>query len=846
MEIKYGKRVTTDGEMRPEAPPGARLDDARRSIGRDILAGETAVAALGRFTDYVDGELRRLYDEAGASGRPAALIAIGGYGRRHLCPFSDVDLLVLFDGPVEEAEERFLRRVLHPLWDAGFVVGHQVRDTSELAELEVDNPEFLLALTDARLVTGAPALFERLRATFHVPRTHAHVLGALQSLIDARHAQFNATLYQLEPDVKDAPGGLRDIAAARTVAAVTDPFLLQRGLEDLPRLTLAEDFLLRIRSLVHLERRRNDNLLGHELQEKIAGQFGYPGHSPGQRVEALMADYFRHARTVARVLDRARRTAPVPVGPNLGRTPDGVGFIDARKAGIQPATWLAAFQAALDADTPVADQALDVIRQHVHRYAIADFLPTPDARDALLRLLVPRPGLYARLSEMHDCGLLAGLVPPFQGITCRVVRDFYHKYTVDEHTLLTIRTLERLADAPEHRQRFTSVARDLDEPELLVLALLLHDVGKAGEGDHAVESVRLAERLLDEWRLAEGARATVLFLIGHHLRMSQVAFRRDTEDPEIVREFAALVGTEERLKLITLLTLADVEAVSPDTLTRWKEELLWRLYVDTYNYLTLQYGDDLIERNQAAAADIVARRPADLEAGEVAGFLEGLPRRYLQLFDRQTVYQHVRLARDIHPDEVHLRLEPADTAWQLTVVTLDKPMLFANICGVLSSFGMDILRGHAMTNPNSLVLDSVQFHDSERFLALNPEGADAVLHALEDVVAGRSTAGDRLRGRRAGLRRRRAGPVAPIVHTDGAASRRYTVLEIIAPDELGLLYRISHAIATNGCAIDLVLIATEGDKAIDVFHITKEGAKLSAGDQRALTEHLQHLLEDDE
>ncbi|HEX9367942.1 MAG TPA: HD domain-containing protein [Vicinamibacterales bacterium] len=841
-----GSRAAADGALRPDGAEATPLEEARRNIGRDILAGESGASALARYAAHVDGRLRQLHAEAGPSGRSAALIAIGGYGRRHLCPFSDIDLLVVFDGPVEDAEERFLRRLLHPLWDAGFVVGHQVRDAAELAHLEVDNPEFLLALTDARLVTGDAVLFERIRESFHVPRTHAHVLGALQELIDARHAQFNATLYQLEPDVKDAPGGLRDISAARTIAALTDPSLLRRGTEDVTQLALAEDFLLRVRSLVHLERRRNDNVLGHELQEKLAGQFDYPGQSARQRVEALMADYFRHARAVARVLDRARRTAPVPVAPNLGRTRDGVRFIDARKAAIQPATWLAAFQSALDAETPVADETLDVIRQHGDRYAIGDFLPTADHRGALLRFLAPRPGLYARLSEMHDCGLLARLVPPFQAITCRVVRDFYHKYTVDEHTLLTIRTLERLTDPPEYRQRFASIARDLESPELLVLALLLHDTGKAGEEDHAVASVRLAERLLDEWALAEGARETVLFLIRHHLRMSQVAFRRDTEDPEIVREFAALVGTEERLKLLCLMTLADVEAVSPDTLTRWKEELLWRLYVDTYNYLTLQYGDDLIERTQTAAAECVARRPGDLASGEVTGFLEGLPRRYLQLFDRRAIYEHVRLARNIHPDEVHMRLEPSNAAWQLTVVTLDKPMLFANICGVLSSFGMDILRGHAMTNPNGLVLDVVQFTDGERFLALNPEGSDAVLHALEDVVAGRSSAVDRLQGRRTGLGRRRAAQVAPLVHADGEASRRYTVLEIIAPDKLGLLYRISRAIAMEGCAIDLVLIATEGDKAIDVFHITKSGAKLTAGDQRTLTEHLQHMLEDDE
>ena len=608
-------------------------------------------------------------------------------------------------------------------------------------------------------------------------------------------------------------------------------------------------------------------MLGHELQEKLAGLFGYPGETPGQRVEALMADYFRHARGVARALDRARRTAPVPVAPNLGRSHDGVRFIDARKAAIQPATWLAAFQSAIEAETPVADETLDVIRQHADRFSIADFLPTAAHRDALLRFLVPHPGLYARLSEMHDCGLLARLVPPFQAITCRVVRDFYHKYTVDEHTLLTIRTVERLADAPEYRRRFASIARDLESPtfakatvgkpgsaqatagtlELLVLALLLHDVGKSVEGDHALESVRLAERLLEQWGLPDRARETVIFLIREHLRMSQVAFRRDTEDPEIVREFAALVGTEERLKLLCLMTLADVEAVGPDTLTRWKEELLWRLYVDTYNYLTLQYGDDLIDRTQAAAAECVARRPGDLAAGEVAEFLEGLPRRYLQLFNRRAIYEHVRLARNIHPDEVHLRLEPADAAWELTVVTLDKPMLFANICGVLSSFGMDILRGHALTNPNGLVLDVFRFTDGERFLELNPGASDAVLHAIEDVVAGRSTAADRLRGRREGLQRRRpAGVVAPIVHVDSGASRKYTVLEIIASDELGLLHRVSRAIAMQGCAIDLVLIATEGEKAIDVFHITKDGAKLTADGERALTQALQQILEDRE
>ena len=817
------------------------LDEARRGVGLDIAEGRTAIAALDRYTEYIDVVLRQLHAAAEAPPSAVALIALGGYGRRHLCPHSDIDLLVLFEGAVGQPEERYLRALLHPLWDAGFVVGHQVRELRDLTEVDVDNPEFLLALCDARLVAGEPALHTRLREWFNVPTMHAHVVAALEMLIDARHAAFGGTLYQLEPDLKDAPGALRDITAVYTIVATTDPSLLRRG-QDVARLADAEEFLLTVRSLLHLERRRNDNVLGYELQERLAERLGYPGQTR-QQVEALMADYFRRARAVTRVLDRVRRTAPVAVGVNLGRTRDGVRFIDRDRAISEPQTWLAAFQAALDAQATVSDQVLDLIRQHAPRFAAADFLPTAPHRAALVRFLSPRPGLYARLSEMHDCGWLGTLIAPFRAITSRVVRDFYHKYTVDEHTLQAVRNLERLAANPDGRQRFAALLAEAAAPELLVLALLLHDVGKGCNGDHAVESVRMAESVLDLLELDEASRETVVFLIRNHLRMSQVAFRRDTEDPEVVRDFAALVGSEERLQLLCLMTLADVEAVSPETLTKWKEELLWRLYIDTYSHLTTSYGDELIERTQAAAVACVARRPADLTAAEVTAFIEGLPRRYLEVVDRRTVYHHVRLARHIRADEVHLRLEPADTTWELTVVTLDKPMLFANICGVLSSFGMDILRGHAMTNPNGLVLDVFQFADAERFLALNPGAREAVMHAIEDVVAERSTAADRLRGRESGVRRRPAGRVAPIVRADGAVSRKYTVVEVIAADAPGLLHNLSRAISAQGCDIDLVLIATEGEKAIDIFHVTRAGAKLAAADERALTVHLQQLLE---
>jgi [protein-PII] uridylyltransferase len=823
----------------------AAFDAARAELKSDVLRGAAGRAALERYSDRVDVMLRQLFADATPPGG-VAVLALGGYGRRHLCLHSDIDLLVLFGEPIGGAGEKFLRAFLHPLWDLGVVVGHQVREIDDFKELEVDNPEFLLALLDARQVGGPRHLFDRFTALFHTSAAHAHILKALLQLIADRHARFNATLYQLEPDVKDSPGALRDLAAARTIAMLTDPLLLRRGPADPARFDDAEDFLLKVRSTLHLEADRNQNVLSHEMQERTADLFGYPGAEARQRVERLMSDYFRHARIVARSLDWARKTAPVPVGANLGQSRDGIRFLDPIQAARDPSAWIAAFQAAVDAGTEVTEEALSCIQQHVDRYRADDFFPNPSDRAALLRFLKPRHGLYARLSEMHDCGLLGRVFPEFQAISWRVVRDFYHKYTVDEHTLLTIRNLERLSATTEpYRQRFRNILLELASPELLVLALLLHDVGKWRDDDHASESVRMAAEVLDRLQVAGDARETVLFLIRHHLRMSLVAFRRDTEDPDIVKEFAAFIGTEERLKMLCLLTLADVEAVSPETLTPWKEELLWRLYVDTYNHLTQRYGDERIERNQAGLDELLAQRPDDLSVLEITRFLEGLPQRYLQLFARDTIYQHVRLARDIHPDEVHVSIERNEAAvWTLAVATLDKPFLFSNICGVLSSFGMNIIRGHALTNPNGLVLDVFQFTDDDRFLELNGDGQARLLHELEDVVAGRAELASRLRGLERGVLQPKSGPRFPaVVRADNDASGRYTILDIVAGNALGLLYRVSRVISQHGCDVDLVLIATEGEKAIDVFHITKGGSKLTEAEQQALTSDLCRTLE---
>ena len=848
-----------DAALAGEHSLAETLRAARDEYRAEIRLARGGAQAAEDYSTRIDRLLTRIHAEASSQTEtPVALLAIGGYGRRHLCLHSDIDLLILFGGPIAAAEERFVKALLHPLWDLGFDVGHQVRQLSELDQAETDNPEFLVAVVDSRLLTGDAGLFERFDTLVHGPRSvwRQPTVEALVGLVAERHRHFNATIYQLEPDVKEAPGALRDVSAIRTLVALTQPGRARSVPATSGRLDEAldeaEEFFLRIRSLLHLENRRNLNTLSHDDQEAVAERFGSPGAEARGQVEALMSVYFHHTRIITRILAAAiteanpppQPTSTKPVGDNIRGERDGICFIDTVRASLQPRTWLGAFQAAIDEGCPVSPATLAFIERHGDRYTSEAFFPGTVERDQFLYLLKPKPGLYERLSEMHESGLLGRMFPEFRKIYCRVIRDFYHKYTVDEHTLLTVRGLSELADPnATARRRFTSLLAELRQPELIVLALLFHDVGKWTDKNHAEESVRMVRGPLRRLRVPPESTRTVEFLIRHHLQMSVAAFRRDSEDPEVAREFARLVGTEDRLKMLCLVTLADIQAVCPDTLTPWKEELLWRLYVDTYNQITLGYGDEVIASGQSSISALQAHRPPEISERQVTDFLEGLPQRYLRLVDLRTVYDHIRLSLDLEPDEVRLTLDKRDDVWDLNVVTKDRPRIFSNICGVLSYFGMDILRGQAMSNRQHVVLDVFRFVDADRFLALNEAGRSELTRLLQDVVTGNVELAAMLKGREAAARTRRGKiRVHSLVHFDHHYSDRYTVLEVGSANQWGLLHRISRVISDHGCDIDLVLISTEGDRAIDVFHLTRNGAKLSPDVEQDLRADLEQAV----
>src|SRR5262245_6366538 len=452
--------------------------------------------------------------------------------------------------------------------------------------------------------------------------------------------------------------------------------------------------------------------------------------------------------------------------------------------------------------------------------------------DYLRLMLSPAPGIADRLKALRSRGVLALLLP-----------EVPSRQDSDDHVGAAIRTLDRLFDETTLTgKRFGSLLRELRAPDLLVLSVLLRD-GLPGRPPDDV--LRAAQSSFDHLHLPADERRVVEFLIHDDLRMAQIAFRPDADDPQSVEMFAAYLNsaslfntfnTEEHLKMLCLLTVVTLNAEG--TLTPLKAELLWRFYVDTYNHVMKAYGDEVIEARTIVKSALNSARPADITEAELIQALDGLPKRYLTLFDPVHIYEHVRLCRNIAANDVHSFLHRAGDVWELTVATLDKPFLFSNICGVLSYLGLDILDGQALTSTRGVVLDLFKVADAQGVLteaALEP--------LLRDVLLGRRDVEPLLRSKAATRPQMGRSRVPSVIAFDNESSHRFTVLEIVASDAPGLLYRISRTLSTFQCEIEMVVISTEGDKAVDVFHVKKDGGKLSDSDELPLTEALEQAVD---
>jgi len=863
--------------LTPLSVLGPQAEDERQRIRQKFEAGGSAQETLRALCGLADRTAQQIFGEVlrvhTTEPQGLALVALGGYGRRLLFPYSDLDILFLFGN--EKAEEEFRPLIAdfsRTLWDLGFRVSSAGRTLEECKRIEEDNAEFHLALLDRRFLDGDQELFDRLNKKILAgPEKQARpfLLAELTKLTKERHARYGNTIYHLEPNVKDAPGGLRDYQAATWLKQIAngqkENSRNSAGEEELA--ANAVEFLSAIRCFLHYSNGRNDNTLTYEQQSAAAERSLGVAASSAQVLkrspEEWMRLYFRHARILNRLLlryieqkppvqlslrerlmnaARGARSEPSKGKPFIVR--DGLLEVVDEPALSDRQVTFALFTGAARTGVPLsreAERAIFYILKHPE-------LPPKNTQVSwpVLREILAANYPSMALRPMQRLSLLMDVLPEFRAIDSLVVRDFYHRYTVDEHSLRTIEHLEELADPPDERaSHFGQLWKTVERRDLLILALLLHDVGKGmAVENHITGSLEALESAAQRLHLSEYETDEIHFLIEHHLDMSATVQRRDIFDPATVCAFAAIVGTQERLQRLCLMTYADIHAVNPEALTPWKAEMLWQLFVATSNYFSRTLDRDRLHASEEASLlEQVRVQAGGANKREVERFLEGFPRRYRAVHSAEEIAAHFQLYQRLDVEPVQTEVKARHHSFSLTLLTADRPALFATISGVLAGWGMNIVKADAFANAAGVVLDTFQFVDLHHTLELNPGEIARLQKSLSDTVNGKAPLEPLLKGREIASKARPPKvAVETRINYDDASSAQSTLLEIMAQDRPGLLYDVGSALARLGCNIDVALIDTEGQKAIDVFYLTERGEKLGQSKQELLREVLQSTL----
>ena len=839
-----------------EGSSGQEVSSALSDL-RDQVLLELLEAAL---MDLFEGDAESIRQEV-------ALVAHGGYGRRDIAPLSDVDLMLLHDQWSSARLTRLAERILCDVFDAGLTLGHSVRTIEESCRLACQDAMICTSLVESRLLTGNPALFDRFFDTFHrrIRSRDGSLLAAVEHARQQERIKFGETVYLLEPNIKRSRGGLRDIHLLRWIGTVRYGTPRPADLRDLGALSeedyvslqRAGEFLLRLRNEMHFHAGRPRDVLDRAEQLRIAAAFGYQPTAGMLPVERFMRDYFRHTEQVSHIVTRfvenarsGRRKRAVTtalfghrvegvyrVGPSeIMAGPHGLARLRGNLATVMELVDLANLY-----DKQIAPDTWEAVRRDVAslRGEVCDA-----ARQHFLSLMSHPARLGELLRELHAAGLLEQFIPAFRHARGLLQFNQYHKYTVDEHCL---RAVEHATDFLNDRGPLGNVYRGMVHKRVLHLALLIHDLGKGYAEDHCQVGLRIARETGQRLGLDLHETESLELLVHNHLLMNHLAFRRDTSDERLIVRFAVEVGSPELMRMLYLVTAADLAAVGPGSLNGWKAEVITDLYHRAMQHLAgespgTSVAEYLDARREAVRSALGGRRSEPWFVRQV----DSLPASCLQTTDPGQLAEDLKMLQGLQPGEVATQgVYQAETATvRFTIGTSEQvaPGIFHRLTGALTSHGLQILTAEINTLADGLVLDRFWVCDPDYSGEPPPQRLDAIRRSLAESLA--NPAGPPPSFRRTWQMGGRA--VAPTqetrIRSDNTTSEQFTILDIFTSDRPGLLYTITHALYELSLSVSRAKIGTFLDQVVDVFYVTdRQNRKIE--EEGRLDEIQQRLLE---
>jgi [protein-PII] uridylyltransferase len=870
---------------------GAGREEIRRRFETGKANGSVTVASLSFLVDqivrcahdFADQHVYRVSNPT--AGERLAIVAVGGYGRSELAPFSDVDLLFLQPYKPTARNEQVVEYILYLLWDLRLKVGHATRSVADCLRLAREDLTIRTALLESRFVWGDDKLYAELKGRF----TDEVVAGSSREFIQAklaerneRHRRMGDSRYVVEPNIKEGKGGLRDLHTlfwiARYVHRVAKPEeLVDRGVftaREAATFTRTRDFLSTLRCWLHYVAGRAEDRLTFDLQPEIGRRMGYTDHRGTRGVERFMKHYFLTAKDVGDLTRifctaleiEAERKPRLSLGRLLSR-PKTLGdfVVENERLNVarddaferDPVGFLRIFRTAQENGLEIHPGALRLMRENL-KLIDSRLRENREANAIFMDILTAREGAETTLRMMNEAGVFGRFVPDFGRVVAQTQHDMYHVYTVDEHTIFAIGILHRIENgelAADHPLS-SEIIHKVQSRRALYFALLLHDIAKGRGGDHSELGADIALRLGPRVGLTAEETETVSWLVLHHLAMSGTAFKRDIQDAKTIHDFCALVQSPERLRLLTCLTVADIRAVGPTVWNNWKATLIRDLYHRAEEEMAGATAATTTKARIGAAQEKLRAALPDWSDEDFADYMtRGYPGYWLAA-DTGTLARHARLIREAErgkaPLSLDTRIDRGRGITEITIYCEDHPGLFSRIAGAMALAGANIVGAQIFTMSNGMALDTFTIQEAPLIEGnaptpfAEPTRLARLATQIEQSLSGRTKLREQLARRKPWQSRTRIFTVPPRVFVDNAASVMHTVIEVNGRDRPGFLYDVTCAITELGLQISSARIMTWGERVVDVFYVKDVfGHKVTHESKlKRIREHLLAAIDD--